>query len=105
VADRKLQLLNLSLYSWVIEAELLNLDHLVDVNWTLDILGQLLRRHDGFGVGVDQCLEEGTVVKTVEENHQQAGWLAWADFPPAFSLEVWNDFMFGWFLEINALIT
>lgn len=70
----------------------------------MDTLGQLPRPDNRLGVRIQQSLEEGTIIQAMEERHKQTRWLPRTRFSLPLSLQIRNDFMLGWFLEINALI-
>lgn len=69
VAGRELQFLNFSLDRWMAETEFLNLQHFINIDGSLDILGKLFRGQDGLGVGVDQGLKKRAIVQSVEKRH------------------------------------
>lgn len=99
----QLHLLNLGNDFGVLEACLLDLEHLVDIDRALHRLGKLLEGDDRLVRQVYQAFEEAEGVEAVEKAEHDTGGRRWERLAKSFCLDVGDNIPLDWLENVESL--
>ncbi|RDL38691.1 uncharacterized protein BP5553_03031 [Venustampulla echinocandica] len=99
----QLQLLDFVEHLRVLQADLLDLDHLVDVRGALRVFGELLERDDRLRLEVHPSMEEDAVVEALEETVCDAGRGGGQRLSSPLGLDVLDHILLHRLLDVERL--